>query len=71
MADVFVLGFPVIVGEEVLVNDGVHIDVSWGFNGGSSEVRLMLFSVDRERAEQLLGLVEGFFDGNGSLSPVD
>ena len=55
----------------MLVNDGIHIDVSWGFNGGSSEVRLVSFSVNGERAEQLLGLVEGFFDGNGSLSPVD
>ena len=46
--DVLVLRFPVIVGEEVLVSDGVHIHVSQGFNGGSDEVGFMAFGVGGE-----------------------
>ena len=71
MGDVFVLGLPIIVGEEVLVGDGVYVDVSWGFNGGSNKVGFMLFGVGGKGVEQFLGLVEGFFDGDGFLGPVD
>ena len=69
--DVFVLHLPVIVGEEVLVDDGIHINVSWGFDGGSYEVGFMSFGVGGEGTEQFLGLVKGFLDGNGLLGPVD
>ena len=48
VGDVLILGFPVIVGKEVLVYDGVHIGVLWGFNGGSGEARLVSFSVNEE-----------------------
>ena len=44
-ADVFVLGLPVVVGEEVLVGDSVDINVSWGFNRGSNEVGFVSFGV--------------------------
>ena len=71
MGDVLILGFPVVVGEEMLIYDGVHVGVSWGFNRGSGEVRFMLFSVNGEGAEEFLGLVEGFLDGEGSFNPVD
>ena len=36
--DVFTLCLPVVVGEEVLVGDGVHVYMSWGFDGGTNEV---------------------------------
>ena len=69
--DVFVLGFPIIVGEEVSVGDSVCVDVPWGFNGGSDKVGFMPFGVGRKGTEQFLGLVEGFFDSDGFLGPVD
>ena len=69
--DIFVLSFPVVVHEEVLVSDSVNIDMSWGFDGGSDEVGFMSFGVDREGAEEFLGLVKGFLDGEGFLDPVN
>ena len=54
VADVFVLSFPVVVGEEVLVIDGIYINMSWGFNGGLSEVRFVSFGVNGEGAEESL-----------------
>ena len=45
VADVFVLGLPVVVGEEVLVGDSIDINVSWGFNRGSNEVGFVSFGV--------------------------
>ena len=71
VGDVFIFGFPVVEGKEVLVYDGVHVGVSWGFNRGSGEARFMSFSIDRKVAEELLGLVEGLFDGEGFLSPIN
>ena len=71
VGDVFIFGFPVVVGKEVLVYDGIHVGVSWGFNGGSGEARFMSLSIYGEGAEEFLGLVEGFFDGEGFLGPVD
>ena len=47
------------------------VGVAWEFDGGPGKVRFMLFSVNREGAEKLLGLVEGFFDGEGPVDPVD
>ena len=69
--DVFALRLPVVVGEEVLVSDGIHIDVSWGFDGGSDEMGFMAFGISGEREEKFLRLVKGFFDGDGLIDPVD
>ena len=63
MTDVFILGFPIVISEEVLIYNCVNIGVTWGFNRWLSEVRLMPLSFNGERAEKLLGLVEGFLDG--------
>ena len=71
MAYILVLSFPVVICEEMLIDDGVNVGVSRGFDGWSGEVRLMSFSIDEEGAEELLGLVEGFFDGEDSFNPVD
>ena len=71
MNDVFVLSFPVVIHKEVLINDGVNIGVAWGSDGRSDEARLMSLGINRERAEELLGLVKGFFDGEGPFNPVD
>ena len=71
MSDVFVLGFPIVIHEEVLVNDGINIGVSWWFDGESGEVRFVLLGVNGEGAEELLRLIEGFIDGKGPFDPVD
>ena len=60
--DVLILGFPVVVGKEVLIYDGVHIGVSWGFNGESGEAGFVSLGINGEEAKELLGLVERFFD---------
>ena len=49
--DVFALRLPFVIGEEVLVGDSVHINVSWGFDRGSDEVGFMAFGVDGKGAE--------------------
>ena len=59
------------VCKEVLVNDGINIGVSWGFDGGLGEARFMSLGVNREGAEELLRLIEGFIDGKGPFDPVD
>ena len=64
-ADVFILSFPIVIREEMLVSDGINIGVVQGFDGGSGEARFMLLGVNREGAEELLELVKGFFDGEG------
>ena len=69
--DIFVLHFPIIICEEMLISDGINVGVARGFDGGSNETIFMLFGVDREGAEKLLGLVKGFFDGEGPFGPVD
>ena len=69
--DVVTLGLPIIVGEEMFVGDGIYVDMLWGFDGGSDEVGLVAFGISREREERFLGLVKGFFDGDGLVSPVD
>ena len=69
--DVLILSFPVVVGKEMLIYDGVHVGVSWRFNGGSGEARFVSFSINGEGAEEFLGLVKGFLDGEGSFDPVD
>ena len=71
MAYILVLSFPVVIREEMLIDDGINVGVSRGFDGWSGEVRLMSLSIDRKGAEELLGLVEGFFDGEGPFDPVD
>ena len=71
MTDILVLGFPIVISKEVLINNGVNVGVSWGFNKRSGEARLVLFSFSRESAEELLGLVKGFFDGEGPFDPID
>ena len=70
-SDVFALRLPVVIGEEVLVGDSVHINVSWRSDGGSDEVGFMAFGIGGEQKEEFLGLVEGFFDGDGLVGPVD
>ena len=55
--DVLVLGFPLVIGKEMLVSDGTNIGVVRGFYRGANEVRFMSFRVDGEGAEKLLGLV--------------
>ena len=55
----------------MLVSDGVHIDVSWGFDGRSDEVGFMAFGVGGEREEEFLGLVKGFLDRNSFIDPVN
>ena len=55
----------------MLVNDSVNVGVTRGFDGGSGEPRFMSLSINREGAEELLGLVKGFFDGEDSFNPVD
>ena len=69
--DVFALRLPVVVGEEVLVSDGVYIYMSGGFNGGADEVRFVAFGVGREREKKLLRLVKGLFDRDGFVDLVD
>ena len=71
MDNILVLRFPIIIRKEVLVDDGVDVDVTQGFDGGADETGFVLFSVNREGTEKFLGLVKGFFDGEGPLSPVD
>ena len=71
VAYVFVLSFPVVIHKEMLINDGINIGVLWAFNGGSGEARLVSLSINGEGAEELLGLVEGLLDGEGSFNPVD
>ena len=69
--DIFVLRLPIVVGEEVLVGDSVHIYVPWDFDGGADEMGLMAFGVSGEREEEFLGLVKGFLDRNSFIDPVD
>ena len=69
--DVFALRLPIVVGEEMLVGDGVHVNVSRGFNRGADKVRFMAFGVGGEQEEEFLGLVKGFLDRNSFVDPVD
>ena len=46
--DVFALRLPVVVGEEMLVGDSVHIYVSRGFDRGADEVGFVAFGVSGE-----------------------
>ena len=55
----------------MFVDDGVYIDMPWGFDGGSDEVGFVAFGVGGKREEEFLGLVKGFFDGDGLIDPVD
>ena len=55
----------------MLIDDSVNVGVLWGFDRRSGKARFMLLSVDGERAEELLGLVEGFLDGEGPFDPID
>ena len=71
MSDVFIFGFPIVIRKEVLVNDGVNVDVSQGFDGGSGEARFVSLGVYGERAKELLRLVKGFLNGKGPFDPVD
>ena len=57
MGDVFTFRLPVVVGEEVMIGDSVHVNMSWRFDKGSNEVGFMAFGVDREGTEQFLGLI--------------
>ena len=70
-ADVFILGFPIVIRKEMLIDDGVNVGVSRGFDRWSDKTRFVLLSMYGERAEELLGLVKGFFDGEGPFDPVD
>ena len=69
--NVFIFHFPIIVCKEVLVDDSIDVGVTWGFDRGANETRFVSFSVDGKGTEKFLGLVKGFFDGEGPLDPVD
>ena len=69
--DVLILSFPVVVGKEVLIYDGIHVGVSWGFNGGSGKAGFVSLGINGEGVKELLGLVERFFDQESSFGPVD
>ena len=71
MAYILVLNFPVVIHEEVLIDDGINVSVSREFDGWPGKTRFMSLGIYGEGAEEFLGLVEGFFDGRGSFSPVD
>ena len=70
-ADVFILSFPIVICKEVLINDSVNVGVLRRFDGRLGEARFVSLSVNRERAAELLGLVEEFLDGEGPFDPVD
>ena len=70
-ADVFILSFPIIICKEVLIDDNINIGVSRGFDRRSGKAGFVSLSVNGERAEELLGLVEGFLDRKGPFDPVD
>ena len=69
--NVFVFRFPIVVRKEVLVNDSVDVSVAWGFGRGAGEAEFVPFRVNREGAEEFLGLIEGFFDRKGPINPID
>ena len=71
MAYIFVLSFPVIVCEEVLIDYSIDIGVSQGFDGRPGKARFVSLSVKGERTEEFLRLVEGFLDGEGPFDPID
>ena len=71
IVDVFILSFPIIIHKEVLIDDGVNIGVSQGFDGWSGKAEFMSLSVNRKRAEELLGLVKGFLNREDPFDPVD
>ena len=49
--NVFAFRLPVVVGEEVMVGDGVHINMSGRSDRGSNEVGFMSFGIRGEREE--------------------
>ena len=71
MSDVLVLSFPIVIREEVLVNDGVNIGGSRRFDGGLGEVRFMSLGVNGEGTEEFLRLVKEFLNGEGPFDPID
>ena len=52
--DVFALRLPVVVGEEVLVGDSIHVYVSRRFDRGAYEARFVAFGVCGEGEEEFL-----------------
>ena len=46
--NVFTLSLPVIVGKEMFVGDGIYVDMSWRFDGGSDEVGFVAFGISGE-----------------------
>ena len=52
--DVFILGFPIVIREEVFINNSIDVGVLWGFDGRLGKMAFMSFSVNREGAEELL-----------------
>ena len=55
----------------MLVGDGIDVGMARGFDRETNKVGFMSFQVDREGTEEFLRLVQGFFDGEGSLNPID
>ena len=51
---VFVFSFPVVVGVEMLVRDGINSGVSWGSDKGSDKMGFMLFGISGEGTEEFL-----------------
>ena len=71
MDNVFAFCFPIVVCKEVLVDDSIDVGVMRGFDRGVDETRFVSFSVSGKGTDKFLGLVEGFFDGEGPLDPID
>ena len=67
------LGFflPFIVLEESGVGDGVDTGVSRGLIDGLLEMKVMAGGVSSVGKVEVLGLVKGFIDGQGSSVPID
>ena len=65
------LFLPSIVFEESEVSDSVDMGVSGGSIGGFFEVRVVAGGVGSVGKVEVLGLVKGFVDGQGSSVPID
>ena len=63
--------FPSIVLEESGISDGVDMDVLRGSTGGFLEVGIVVGGVGGVGKVEILRLVRGFINGQGSLIPVD
>ena len=68
--DVGRLFLPLVKFEEAGVSDCVHVDMARGACRGSEE-GVVSFVVDFMRGKKEFGFIDGFVDGEGSVSPID